>query len=414
MIGGSGPGAPRIGHAGRVKFIDPAPVHPRVHAAEALIARHGPIARRCFAALERGDPLADAVIAWLRDNPEWELGPSWSGWVAGEAEAEPVAGLFAQLRAAEDGLDWDRIDRARRLFERSGPFGGFVLSLRSLMAGYTSAAGTKPLAFSGRLREQAHRRVAETARFVTAVCSPEGLRSEPTRLGEGWRITAQVRLMHAQIRRLLLDSGRWEADRWAAPINQHDMLATMLLFSEVYVEGLRILGFDVSAEEAEDWIYLWSHVARLLGTEAELLPRDYAEAQTLRELIYASQGPADADGRALAEALLGLPPAVRLDQRLGPRIGPRLGELRGDLLRAASRMLIGDDAADQLGLAPTPGWSRALQVVPPVIAASERLRTRVPALEPRLRQLGAGYWRWIVEATLAGDPARFARPQRLA
>jgi hypothetical protein len=399
-----------------VNLVDSAPVHPRVHDAPRLLARHGPLAQRCFAALDRCDPLADAVVEWLAadsEAPAWELGPSWRRWQAGEPEPEPVAALFTQLRAAERGLDWARIDRARRLFERTGPFGGLVLSLRSLMAGYTSAAGTKPLAMSGRLREQAHRRVAETARFVTAVCSPEGLRSDGATLGEGWRITVQVRLMHAQVRRLLLGSGRWQPERWAAPINQHDMLATMLLFSEVYVEGLRILGFDVSAQEAEDWIYLWSHVASLLGTEAELLPCDYAEAQTLRELIYASQGPADADGRALAEALLGLPPAVRLDARLGPRLGAQVEQLRADLLRAASRMLVGDDAADQLGLAPTPGWSRALRVVPPVVAAGERLRTRVPALEPRLRQLGADYWRWIVEVTLADDPARFARPHQL-
>ena len=54
--------------------------------------------------------------------------------------------------------------------------GGLVLSLRSLMGGYTAPVGNKPLAFSGRLRERAPRRVAETARFVTAVCAPAGMR----------------------------------------------------------------------------------------------------------------------------------------------------------------------------------------------------------------------------------------------
>ena len=204
-----------------------------------------------------------------------------------------------------------------------------MLSLRSLMGGYTAPAGNKPLAMSGRLREQAPRRVAETARFVAAVCAPDGMRPG----GEGWLISVQVRLMHAQVRRLLWDSGRWQAEQWAAPLNQHDMLATMLLFSEVYVEGLRMFGFEISAEEAEDWLALWSVVAQLLGTEAALLPADFAEASRLRELIDASQGPPDADSRALAAALVATP--LQLE-----RFDPRLLAVRQSLICGLSRMLI--------------------------------------------------------------------------
>src|SRR5690349_17142302 len=169
------------------------------------------------------------------------------------------------------------------------------------MASYTATAGNERLACSGGLREQAPRRVAETARFVTAVCAPNGMRPG----AEGWRITLHVRLMHAQVRRLLWASGRWDRERWAEPINQHDMLATMLLFSEVYIEGLRVFGFSISDEEAEDWIHLWRLVAWVMGTEEALLPGNYAEATVLRELIQHTQGPPDTDSRELAAALLG-------------------------------------------------------------------------------------------------------------
>jgi hypothetical protein len=381
--------------------------HARVHAPAQALARHGELARRCFAALERCDPPADALVEWLAtqspgQSPGFDLGAAWRSWQRGAAQPEPVSALFESVDPIPAWVDWRRVDRARRLFERAGVFGGLVLSLRSLMGGYTAPAGNKPLAFSGRLREQAPRRVAETARFVTAVCAPGGMQPG----ADGWLIALHVRLMHAQVRRLLWASGRWDFARWAEPINQHDMLGTMLLFSEVYVEGLRILGFSIAAQEAEDWIHLWRLTAWVMGTEADLLPSTLAEATAMRELIYATQGPPDADSRALAAALLG-------DPRGSEGLDARLAALRWGLVSGLSRMLIGDEAADGLGIAAAPGWAAVLPIVPRLVGAAERLRERVPALERPLRAAGAGYWSWVVEASLRGEPARFARPARL-
>lgn len=377
--------------------------HPRVHDAAKAIAAHGELARRSFAALERCDPLADAVVEHLRAHvgERFNLAAAYRAWQQGEPQPEPIAALLESLAGLPKCIDWRRIDRARGLFERTGPAGGFVLSLRSLMGGYTAPAGNKPLAFSGRLREQAPRRVAETAKFVTSVCAPGGMRPG----AEGWLISLHVRLMHAQVRRLLWDSGRWQHERWAAPLNQHDMLATMLLFSEVYVEGLRILGFSIDAQEAEDWVYLWTMVAQVMGVEPQLLPRDYAEASALRELIHATQGLPDADSRALAAALLATPPHLRLDSRVAA--------LRHDLLCAVSRMLVGDETADGLGLGRSRAWQLALPWVPRVIGIGEQLRVRVPALERQLRARGVAYWAWVVEVSLGGKPAEFGRPVRL-
>lgn len=380
--------------------------HPRVHRGDWALARYGELARRSFAALERCDPPADALVEWLAEHdPErsFDLAAAWAELRSGAASPAPVAAVFASVQPTPAWVDWRRIDRARRLFERSGVFGGLVLSLRALMAGYIAPAGNKPLAFSGRLREQAPRRVAETARFVTAVCTPGGMRPG----AEGWLITLRVRLMHAQVRRLLRASGRWESARWAEPINQHDMLATMLLFSAVYIEGLQILGFAIDQREADDWIHLWRYVAYVMGTEPELLPVDHAEAAALSDLILRTQGPPDHDSRALAAALLGARP------QLGERPAARLQQLRQGMARELTRMFIGDDMADQLDIERAPGWSAILPIVPRVVGLSEQLRVRLPALEVPLRRAGTRYWAWIVGLSLRGDPARFARPDHL-
>ncbi|PRQ06820.1 oxygenase MpaB family protein [Enhygromyxa salina] len=380
--------------------------HPRVHRAEWALARFGQLASRSFAALERCDPPADALVEWLAADPErskrFDLAAAWRD--PGGREPPAIAELFESVREVPAWVDWVRVERARRLFERTGLFGGFVLSLRALIGGYVAPAGNKPLAFSGRLREQAPRRVAETARFVTAVCAPGGMRPG----APGWLIALRVRLIHAQVRRLLWASGRWDRASWAMPINQHDMLATTLLFSEVYVEGLRVFGFDVSEEEGEDWVHLWNFVGWVMGTEAELLPRDYAEAAALRELIQWTQGPPDDDSRALAAALLGTPPTLP-----GGPAG-QLARLRAGMVCGISRMLIGDEVADQLGIDRAPVWSRLLPVIPNVVGASEWARVHVPELEGPLRRAGAKYWAWVVEMSLRGEPARFARPDQLA
>ena len=88
-----------------------------------------------------------------------------------------------------------------------------VLAMLSLLLIYSWPAGNKALALSGQLMHRASQRLKDTTRYVFAVCRPDGL----SRFSEGFAMTVRVRLIHAQVRRLLLESGQWRADAWAAP-----------------------------------------------------------------------------------------------------------------------------------------------------------------------------------------------------
>ncbi|MBV9945442.1 MAG: DUF2236 domain-containing protein, partial [Myxococcales bacterium] len=79
-----------------------------------------------------------------------------------------------------------------RVLLRAGPLGGLVLAFKSLVLAYASPAGNKPLAWSGRLTEDAPRRLRETARFVRETIQPGNLRPGTA----GWRDTLKVRILH--------------------------------------------------------------------------------------------------------------------------------------------------------------------------------------------------------------------------
>ena len=126
--------------------------------------------------------------------------------------------LMAHVEEVPAWVDWDRIRRGGETFLRTGRLGGLVLGAGSLMAGYAQPAGNKPLALSGRLEQQAARRLAETSRFVWQVTRASGLRRD----GDGFAITVKVRLMHARVR-ALLDAPEARPKRF---VRGHDVIDT--------------------------------------------------------------------------------------------------------------------------------------------------------------------------------------------
>ena len=207
--------------------------------------------------------------------------------------------LFKQLDSVPLWVDWDRIDKGGAVFLRSGALGVAVLNLFSLPIMYSSSGGNKPLVFTGHLLRRAPRRLAETARFVLSSSHPGGLR----RFAEGFSITVRVRLMHAQVRRLLWRSGRWKAE-WGQPVNQLYMAGTNAALSAGLLEGLGRLGFRFSQADGEALLHMWRYSGDLSGIDPELLISTMEEGRLVGELIRDAEGPPDEDSRALIVALM--------------------------------------------------------------------------------------------------------------
>jgi hypothetical protein len=373
-------------------------------------ARFGDRVSRLATFLTRVDPLADAVIETIDALPPGE------GWrLVEQASAHGIAAVprarapeafrafFAQIEETPVWADWKTIDHGGEVLLRAGFLGGIVLGTKSLVHGYASPAGNKPLILTGRLELQAARRLNETARFVQAVSRPRGMRPG----GDGWQIAIRVRLIHAQVRSMILKSGRWRPELWGAPVNQHDMAGTSLLFSISVIVGLRSLGVSIEDEEAERYIQLWRFVSHVLGVDPELIPASMYDATGLAEMIAAIQGPPDADSARLTRALLESP---RRETKM--RAEARNMERQVRFAEAMCRHLVGEELADELGVPRTP-WRFAVGFVQRLVRGAEIVRSSVPFADRPAIAAGNRYWDRVVEVGLAGATAEFVLPERL-
>jgi ER-bound oxygenase mpaB/B'/Rubber oxygenase, catalytic domain len=372
-------------------------------------ARFGDRVDRLGPWLLRSDEPADAVVRCIARMP---AGRGWALFT--EAAARGVANvtgapdemraLFTVTESVPPWVDWPTLERGGRVLMRAGLLGGLVLGLSSLPHGYASPGGNKPLVFSGRMQDQAVRRLNETARFVQAVCRPDGMRPG----ADGYQITLRVRLMHAQVRHMLLASGKWDAGAWGQPINQHDMAATTLLFSLVLLDGLRKLGARVTADDAEAYMQLWRYTGLVMGVDPGILPTGEAEGRRLADLIRATTAPPDEDGRALTRSLLTAPLGLARSAR-----ERAVAEKRVDFSKALCRELMGDELAEHLGVERT-RWRLTVPILRRVVATAERIRGSVPGADRTALTTGTRYWDRVVEVGLAGVTAEFKLPDRLA
>ncbi|HEX6242672.1 MAG TPA: oxygenase MpaB family protein [Polyangiales bacterium] len=363
-----------------------------------------------LAALERatleGDPLADALVTAMEEAPRGAgrrmLEQALEQGIE-HVEAPPPAlrALFAQVDAAPAWLDHSLAARGADAMLRQGAEGLCALSAVSLMGGYLSSAAVKPLVQTGELVERAPRRLAETTQFVWSVANSGSL----TRASEGFKACVRVRVMHAFVRRGLRASPAWRTERWGVPINQRDMVATHLSFTIMFIAGSSLLGRIVSGRERDAIAHLWRYVSFLLGTPDALVPKTFREAVEIGALFNLSEPGPDADGRALASALMAAWRADPLEGR-----GRWVSERFGDFMQGYSRYALGQEAADRLGI-PDTWWKH----VPPALALVRFTRELLGRLAPARNARGVEQGRRVIEqrlsSTLRGEPARYVAPR---
>lgn len=272
----------------------------------------------------------------------------WERWTLNsqpvpEEVPSPLRAWLEANSALPAWADRERMGRASQLFVTHAPAICLVLGTASLVELYACAKGVEVLAFTGRLWRNPYRRIGQTVQFLLDVMEPDGFAPS----GRGIRSIQKVRLMHAGIRNLIGASGEWDEAALGHPINQEELLGTLMTFSYTVCANLKRFDIALSPTEEEDFLYFWRVVGEMLGVQPALIPTSMAEAEATAKLIFGRQQAPSEAGAAMTQALLQMYTAhdpTHLFARMIPGV---------------IRYTVGDQVADWLGV-PASRWEELL------------------------------------------------------
>lgn len=351
-----------------------------------------------------GDPLADAAVADLHLMPKAE-GDLLHRILEGGIESVPDApaswkALFHQVDHIPYWVNWKKMNQAAQVFLRAGPLGMLTLGCYVTPLFYRLSRGNKALSFSGDLHKRAARRGRETARFVIETCVPFNLQ----RQADGFKVTLQVRLIHAHVRAMILKSGHWDWEQYGMPISQSYMAAMNALLSMGWIQGLKHLGFHMRREEEESVIHLWRYSAYLSGIDPELHFGSFSEAQLFWQQILQEEPPPDDDSRQLIDSLLAAIPE-------GFGLKGRSHALFHSLCRGLAYSMIGKDMGRQLHLQKTP-WRFVGVASRRTVPIWRKLDQWVPPVRRWSQYWGTHLWLNHAEYPAQGGLEMFSRKRR--
>lgn len=299
-------------------------------------------ADRFLTAFYEGDPLADALFTSGQRSGVMmrQLRAALERGTAAADDAPEITAFIADMTAGLDDVDWQRVERARRVYLSIPVLTHSVaLGPGSLTNTYSSPAIATVLVSTGRLVDGAVRRLLDTRNWTYHLYFADALRPGHG----GFEHTGMVRAMHAFSRAQHLGRIDGTQDN-GVPINSVDMLRTWFDFTYVPYRGLEALGFDLSTEQIRDVYYFWRVVGRLLGIPADLLTGldDHDSAESMVQAIADVAGEPDDNSRALVNALTQAF-AKQLAQVLQVPEEPLV-----ELTEAQIRIIHGDEKADRM------------------------------------------------------------------
>ena len=333
-----------------------------------------------------GDPLADTCMAELAEILREQDFRDLFRQLGRNDTPMPLAVPEAMVRYVEraralprmDGraVDLDRIGRGQRVFMTNLFPAAMVLLMKSLPEGYAAPNLSLVLNATGNLERRTYRRLLGVLQMLVNVSEVGGFAPD----GKGLVALAKVRLLHASVRQLARQRLPGYEDRYGIAANLEDMLGTIMGFSLLVVDGLEKLKIQLSADEKEDFYYLWRVAGLMMGIHppgqpdsGAYMPPDLAgaaafyESYCRRHYVAARENP---EGAALAMADL------RMINRMLPQTWLRR---RGWMIvpRVFMAALMGREAMLRVGIQPVRGL--------PVL---KWLLVRLPALWNRLWRFG--------------------------
>ncbi|MYA33844.1 MAG: DUF2236 domain-containing protein [Gemmatimonadales bacterium] len=296
----------------------------------------------------------------------------------------PVRHFFEQAAEPPPWLDREEFRAGREAFHRHSQlfmaafFAVNVRQVATLISKTFLAAGWSE-------HEHVIRGSRRNARHFLEIMLPGSLEDHR----DAWRQSVQVRLAHAQVRRLVRASGEWDETSYGAPLNAAHLGLGSASFSAGILRHVQRLGPSLDSEARASYMQLWRYVSWLVGTPEPLLfAGDEAETARFYDLALACEPPPGDDATRIAHTL------VEAVTTLAGKTSPIARRSMQSQLYRVTRALIGNEVVDQLsfpsqrtiGLLPAlRGLSRLRELLErwaPEMAQRMRARNLVTLLEP--------------------------------
>ncbi len=311
---------------------------------------------------------------------------------------EALKEFFATQVNVPAWADHGRILRGERVFLANGVPIAVVLLCKSIPEGYAAPALTKVLYMTGLLQDRPLRRLLGVLQMVLDVAVDGGFESD----GKALRVAMKLRLLHAGLRPLVRQNVPGYEAAHGVPCNHEDMLATVMAFSLLVVDGLQRLGAGLSAEEAEDLFYPWRVFCACMGIPDAYIPTDLNDARAFyrayaaRQYVPARQ---NVEGVLLAQA------NTQMLQELLPEWTRLFG--LASLPHIYMWLLMGKTACDRVDIAPVSGhWTLKLLAQLAIRAAAVNEDEPLHAvLAPLTRKLSLAVYTALIRREYNGEPA---------
>ncbi len=208
----------------------------------------------------------------------------------------------------------------------------------ALLEGFTTLI-SKSFYLTGRVHsESATRRFKQNNRHLLEIFLPGGLRRE----GDGYRLSARIRFVHAMVRRLLRDSDIWDTEAWGTPLSSAHVALAVSIFSAQILKHSISLGAIYTQEERESFVKVFRYTGYIMGVPESILMKDEDEARTTIDIGFMCEPPPDEHSIANANALIHAGPAL-LNITDPDEVAAALKTLYN-----ISRALLGHELADAL------------------------------------------------------------------
>ena len=341
-----------------------------------------------------GDPVADAAIEALAP---FNVADAHRFIHAGmERDASVLAGaprafrdFFADIDDPPAWFDPDSVLPGRRAFHENSDLlipAFFVVTVQNAATPVAKAFYT-----TGRVRtEHGLRRIRQNIRHFVEIMLPGSLR----RHGDGWKLSVRIRLVHAQVRRLIRESGQWDESVHGTPLSAAHMGLSSANFSATMLRQAQRLGARLDADACASFMQIWRYASWLIGTPEDLLfEGDQAATHELARITTLCEPPPGHESAAIANALVEALPEI------AGRTEPAARKAMMMHVYRISRALLGDELADQLEFPRmrTTGLLALLRGMRKVQWAARRVAPEFAGL------LRGGSFEFLLEASMLDD-----------